>query len=343
MKKYFLLFAVGVSILTGCSNDDEVMNDTLSEGADIGVRSALDKVFTVEKVAHNLFVGAENANIMCTDLDGNFYYITGNWESNEQEIKKYDSETKEIISLVKLQVERYNKIHAIAVDSQKNLYYVTNDKLFKVSIVDGSITDLTSRIEFPVGGRNITLCGLCSADNGNVFLSSYCSTSVSYPGYTQEVMVQQMFKITLQGKVVEITSFEEGELPFYLKGTDLSKSKGSYLYATCTYDSYSYLKINTINGNIERLIPARPVQAISATHSQDNPYALRGHDIVRLRPAQNSDLLIGTIPSYIRDEEGNLVAMTQPKMFCMNADATIFYIVTYDNYSARSCYKLTLE
>lgn len=347
MKKYFLIFAIGASILTSCSNDEEVIGGTSSDETNIETRSTLDKIFTVEKVADDL-VNVGHGNYMCTDLDGNFYYLSTISNNGMQAVKKYNSVTKEITTLFNIPIGDFDQygnrdiVQSICIDAQKNLYYTTSyGKFGKVTLVDGSITNFKTRLPSPANDENMALCGLSAAEGGNVFLSGY----VYYPmdaNINPENILYKIYKITPQGVITEVTSYERGEFP-YLKGSHLVKSKGSYVYAVNLMEGapYSYLKINTVNGNIEHLSTHTPVQAISATHSKDNPYALRGHDIVRLRPTQDSDLLIGTIPSYIT-ENGNLAEMKMPYAFCMNAEATEFYVVVYDNHQ-KICYKLTLE
>lgn len=326
MKKYFLLFAVGVSILTGCSNDDGVMNDTLSEGVDVGVRSALDKVFTVEKVADNLWLSDGNGGL-CTDLDGNMYFSKG------LDLMKYNLQTKEITVAFRLP----NYPSSFCVDYQNNLYYTDYRLLYKISAVDGSITELTSRIPLPVWSTELAIRNMCVAENGNVFFG------VSLENSIEAANSERVYKITPQGNITEIAAFSPYQYDAFvdLKATNLIKSKGSYVYVVQPGSS-SYLKINTTNRVIESISANSKVEMIAAALGKDNPYALRGHDIVRLRPTQNSDLLIGTIPSYIT-VNGNLLVMKQPEALCMNADATVFYVVIYDSHPQNICYKLTLE
>ncbi|WP_165043589.1 hypothetical protein [Dysgonomonas sp. ZJ709] len=333
MKKTILIFSLVAISFASCSSDAEI-NDISANGA-VETKSALDKIFTVEKVADDISIAGSSGNIACTDLDGNFYFAEGT------DVMKYDLQTKETVKAFKLP-EKFEGYVALCVDQQKNLYYKAFDKLFKISGVDGSVADLTSRIPFPTNTTAVVLCGITAAENGNVFLSGYAYQDVPTP-----LIREHIFKVTPQAVISEFASYVRGDYP-YLKGSSLVKSKGSYVYVVDLKeenpDNNRYLKINTTNGQIEDLSAHTPVKAISATHSKDNPYALSGNDIVRIRPTETSDLLIGTIPSYITDENGELVSLGYLGNFWMNAEATVFYVMSHDYGQNKSaCYKLTLE
>jgi len=329
-KKKF--FAFILTSLASCSNhafDAYAFNETKIE-----TNSGLNKFFRVEKIADD-FVCTGSGNCICTDLDGNFYYLAQGVDMNMQEVKKYNPKTRKVTSFISItlgmnQSGDIDLIESFCIDSHGDLYYTSwNNKLVKVSVIDQSITELNQSIPVDPQESDI-LSGLVMAEDGNVFFSGGV--------YDRK---EKIFKITPKGTIVKVAEYDR-EKYRNLRSSSLFKCKGSYVYA---WVGKEYLKINTTNGNIEEYLSVHsPVQIISATYSQNNPYALQGYNIVRLRPNQDSDLLIGTIPSNVIGND-NLISMNVPVPggFCMNAEATVFYVVGYDNYNLGSCYKLTLE
>lgn len=320
MKKIYLLILV-LTTLAGCSSDD--LTDTSPDGG-ITTRNAIDKIFTVKQIASNVYETAYTNNYMCTDADGDVYFIEQP-DYNTVLLKKYDSQTNEVSThiVVPTSPNWHSDLHAICIDNQKNIYYTNGHQLLKILANNGGIVDLTARLL--AQSEYYMIYGLCAADNGNVFLTLDDSYSVAKTGEWKQQ--QKLLKIAANGKFSEVINNIEAE-NFYFKGGGIVKPIGAFVYAVQGFGSTrEYVKASTTSDAYESFTTRTTVQSITAALSKANPYALSGFDIIQLRPGTASDLLIGTIPNYLSDGQGGFLELEKPTYFCSNSDATVFYVV----------------
>lgn len=338
MKKIYLL-ALILTALAGCSSDDSM--DTLSTDG-ITTRSALDKIFTVKQIASDVYETAYTNNYMCTDSDGNLYFIEEP-DYNTVLIKKYDLQTDEVSThtIVPTNPYWYSDLSAICIDNQNNIYYTNGKTLLKIIANNGGIVDFTSRLS--AQSEYYVIYGLCAADNGNVFVTLDDSYSVVETGEWKQQ--QKLLKIAANGKVSEVINNIDEE-NFYFKGGGVVKPSGAFVYLVQGFGStQKYVKASTTSDAYESLETRTVVQSITAALSKANPYALSGYDIIQLRSSAASDLLIGTIPNYLSDGQGGFVQLAKPTYFCANKDATVFYVLARaqgNDYKAK-VFKLTLD
>lgn len=335
MRKISFIIVLLV-MLASCSNDELVSADPQSEDQEMEMKSAADKIFTVTPVASDVYSSYYTRNSFCTDMSGNLYYFDSSDYYNYTIIKKYDVQTGETTTLASMQQNGYTDGKSICVDNQGNIYYTDLGKLYKIAADGSSITDLTSR--FTGDFKCYAFYGLCAADNGNVFISADCD------GITQDgnwiASGQTILRLSAQGKVALVNKgFDYSDIS--VKGGGLIKPKGAFVMVT---EDVKYLKAGTTGNTLEYHSLRNNVHSPAAALNKANPYAVRGNDIVQVRPNAATDLLVGTIPSMIADGQGGFITLGEPRFMCVDPDAKVFYImVETDEYSKSDVYKLTLD
>lgn len=337
MKKIYFLILV-LTAFVGCSNDDSIMT---SSGDNVSTRSATDKIFTVKQIASNVYQTGYTQNYMCTDGDGNLYFVDEP-DNNTVLIKKYDPSTDEVSTqaVVPTDGSFYSDLRAICVDNLMNIYYTDGERLLKIIANNGGIVDLTSR--FSIQSEYHIFYGLCAASNGNVFVT--LDDSYWNPDVESWIQQQKLMKISSNGKITEVIKNIEDD-NFYFKGGGVVKPSGTFVYVVQGFGSQNYVKASTTDGTYEGFTTRSNVQSITAALSKAKPYALRDYDIIQLRPDAASDLLVGTIPNYLSDGQGGFIELAKPSYFCSNADATVFYVLanTKNDYYNTILYKVSFD
>lgn len=328
MKKILILI-LSCCFFVACSHEDFVESIIDSNGAQS--RAAAD-IFKVKPLVYPEEYGCWADAYRGVDNEGNFYLI-----DDANGIIKYDYQLDKVSVLAPFESflsmygqfcfdERNNFCYVIYENGQYSLRRISPDG----NMVFDQVLDLPS-IESENEWRPYYFnCGICAAPNGNIFMlfesGGYSNYEISYYKLSAQDGAFTKLDLNLTGSINE--------------HTQLHKASGAIQYLITAWGN-SCLKINTNTSQID-IINTRFTfgwRDMTACTSKANLYAVKGRQIVMVRPNAATDLIIGSIPNKYKNSNGEIVELGSISELFMNSDASIFYVRA----SNVGFVKLTLE